>query len=200
MELRAMRPFGAIRSFLPRVIGALVLSASIVLLSMSPSRSEDAAPAADSPEHLCDVLAASPFDRTKPAGIAGVETGSIDSKKAIPACRDALAKHPDDPRLAFQLARALYKDSSRAAIDEAVKLYRQAAEAGSALGMNNLGVMFDFGDGVGADKAEALKWFRKAADAGNLAAMRSLGDAYERGDGVAKDEAEAKRWYAKAQQ
>ena len=47
----------------------------------------------------CDDLAASPYDDTRPAGIAGVEPDEIDVEKALPACMAAHEANKDDPRL-----------------------------------------------------------------------------------------------------
>jgi TPR repeat protein len=64
--------------------------------------------------------------------------------------------------------------------------------------MNELGVMYADGQGVGKDEAEAVRLYRKAADLGNTDAMNHLGDMYFYGRGVAKDEAKAVDLYRKA--
>ena len=64
---------------------------------------------AGAPATDCDRLAASPQDPGRPSGIAGVPSDAIDEEKAVPACRQALAAHPGDPRLSMELARALEK-------------------------------------------------------------------------------------------
>ena len=46
---------------------------------------------------------------------------------------------------------------------QAAAWYRNAAEAGNAIGMNNLGVMYENGSGVQQDKQQATYWSRKAA-------------------------------------
>ena len=61
---------------------------------------------------------------------------------------------------------------------EALKWYRKAAEEGSSLAQNVLGIAYKDGNGVAKDRAEALKWFTKAAEQGNEDAkkgLRSLG-------------------------
>jgi hypothetical protein len=50
-----------------------------------------------------------------------------------------------------------------------------AADAGSAVGLDNLGTMYDQGQGVPKDDAQAASWYRKAADAGNADGMNNLG-------------------------
>src|SRR4051794_9450049 len=73
------------------------------------------------------------------AGI-GVEHGSIDAARAIPACRGALVRFPDSARLQFQLARALNNEEQ---FDEAARLFRQAADKGNVEAMVNLGLMYE---------------------------------------------------------
>ena len=61
---------------------------------------------------------------------------------------------------------------------EAVRWYRKAADRGSAVAQNNLGVLYAQGKGVAPDMAEAYFWFALAAAApagagqGNAAANR----------------------------
>jgi uncharacterized protein len=144
----------------------------------------------------CDRLAASPEDASRPVGVAGVKLDLVDAAGAVPACRAAMAVSPNDPRVAMQLGRALQQAGGADA--EALALYRKAADAGNAVGMNNLGSLYEKGLGVTKDAAEAARWYQKAADAGNALGMRNLGLLYENGLGVTKDAAEAARWYQKA--
>jgi TPR repeat protein len=72
---------------------------------------------------------------------------------------------------------------------------KKKAEAGDATAQNNLGLMYDNGNGVPKDYAEAVKWYRLAADQGLAAAQLRLGLMYDNGDGVPKDSAEAVKWY-----
>src|SRR5271163_2770456 len=143
----------------------------------------------------CDRLAAARFDATRPAGIAGVEYDQIDAARAVPACRAALIANPADPRVEYQLARALDKAGAAA---EAVRWYRKAADAGEPGGMSDLGFMYQHGTGVAKDATEAVRWYRKAADAGEPKGMSNLGIMYRDGAGVATDAAEAVRWFRKA--
>ena len=75
---------------------------------------------------------------------------------------------------------------------------RLVLEQGNAKAQNNLGVMYDNGEGVIKDAAEAVKWFRKAAEQGYAYAQNNLGVMYEYGNGVIKDAAEAVKLYRKA--
>jgi TPR repeat protein len=57
---------------------------------------------------------------------------------------------------------------------QAVAWYRKAAEGGDALGMNNLGVMYETGRGVPKDLNEALAWYGKASALGDEKARQNL--------------------------
>ena len=81
---------------------------------------------------------------------------------------------------------------------EAYDFLKKAAEQGNADAQNNLGVMYQYGEGVSQDKAEAVRWYRKAAEQGYAAAQNNLGVMYDNGEGVSQDKAEAVRWYRKA--
>jgi TPR repeat protein len=72
------------------------------------------------------------------------------------------------------------------------------AEQGDAQAQFNLGVMYDYGQGVTQDDKQAVKWYRKAAEQGHPSAQTSLGVMYGRGQGVRQDDKQAVKWYRKA--
>jgi TPR repeat protein len=72
---------------------------------------------------------------------------------------------------------------------------RVRAEAGDADAQNNLGFMYDFGEGVPQNYAEAARWFRLAADQGHADAQGMLGVLYNTGRGVPQDNVQAHMWY-----
>jgi TPR repeat protein len=78
---------------------------------------------------------------------------------------------------------------------EAMRLMRQAADAGSAEGQTYVGYFYEKGLGVPQDYAEALGWYRKAAALGYPAAQRNIGNFYEQGLLVQRDYGEAMRWF-----
>jgi TPR repeat protein len=80
----------------------------------------------------------------------------------------------------------------------AVALLQQAAGAGDAESMNQLGELYRQGRGVAQDDGQARDWYQRAAGAGNAAAMNSLGNLYYHGLGMARDYGQARRWYQKA--
>ena len=81
---------------------------------------------------------------------------------------------------------------------EAILYFKQAADLGEALGQYQLGVCYQVGIGVTANKATAVAWYRKAAEQGLAEAQFMLGLCYEDGFGVPEDNAEAIKWLRKA--
>ncbi len=72
---------------------------------------------------------------------------------------------------------------------------RPLAEQGDGDAQNNLGIMYDYGQGVPQDDAKAVEWYRKAAEQGNAGAQYNLGVMYGKGQGVPQDYAQAHMWY-----
>ena len=83
--------------------------------------------------------------------------------------------------------------------DEAVEMYRMAAEQGNVDAQVQLGHFYLTGDaGLKYDFVEAARWYRKAAEQGHALAQIRIGALYECGYGVSQDFVEAARWYRKA--
>jgi TPR repeat protein len=143
----------------------------------------------------CDRLAASPYDSTRPSGVTPVDFGSIDTVAATLACNNAMTRHPEIARFAFQAGRTAY---ARKDFAKAVDLYRAAIAKGSAAAMVGLGSLYSGGQGVPEDYAEARKLYEKAASLGDALAMNSLGEIYYYGQGVTVDHVEARKWYERA--
>jgi uncharacterized protein len=80
----------------------------------------------------------------------------------------------------------------------ALREWRPLANQGYAAAQNNLGVMYDQGQGVPQDYAQALHWYRQAAKQGHAGAQYNLGVLYHHGRGVPQDYAQAIQWYRKA--
>ncbi len=95
----------------------------------------------------------------------------------------------------FEDALAAYDKGDYAT---ALRLWRPFANQGYAAAQNNLGFMYEKGEGVPQDYAQALAWYRKAANQGYAAAQFNLGLMYHRGEGVPQDYAQALAWYRKA--
>ena len=62
---------------------------------------------------------------------------------------------------------------------------RKAAEQGEAKAQNNLGYMYDQGEGVPEDDSEAVKWYRKAAEQGHAWSQVQPGRHVRQGQGRA---------------
>lgn len=170
---------------------------------------------------LCDSLAASPADLTRPETVPGVPFGSIDTARAEPACRAAW-EADGAPRAAFQLARALYQNGHVAeaadfyesaafeghieakiglaqslidiAEERAFALNEEAAAAGSVNGLYNLGVMATAQGDVDA----AVDYYLQAIVMGDAEAAYNLGVLYDEGELVFRDVHRARGAYEDA--
>jgi TPR repeat protein len=70
---------------------------------------------------------------------------------------------------------------------KALKWYRRAAEQDQPQAQNNLGYMYENGEGLPRDYQEAFKWYRKAADKGDPEAQNNVELMYKNGFGVPRD-------------
>lgn len=80
----------------------------------------------------------------------------------------------------------------------ALPYFFEAAEAGNAKAMAELGRMYVNGWGVEQDYEKALEWTYKAIDQDNADAQATLGFMYSQGYGVELDYKKAAEWYSKA--
>jgi hypothetical protein len=138
----------------------------------------------------CDRLAAMPYDTGHPRSIAGLEVDKINVAAAAPACNDAMQRYPDVMRFALEAGRVA---TARKDYAEARRLYEQAAAGGYAMAFNNIGALYEGGNGTPVNYVEAARWYQKAADAGEPIGMVDLGWQYNTGHGVKRDYAEARR-------
>ncbi len=143
--------------------------------SQAPNASVSAHLTQDAPLTDCDALAANDFDPQHNA--KGVPIEKINPALAIPACESAVRQYPNSGRLMAQLARAYYKNKD---FKSAFVQIQKAAEQGYAIAQNNLGALYENGQGVAKDAGQAIAWYRKAADQGlallaqnNLAAFEA---------------------------
>ena len=111
----------------------------------------------------CDEVAANPSDPKLPTNAKGVEFDEIDAARAVIICRDVLKSSPDNPRMQYELGRAL--DAAQK-YDQAMNYYRKAAAAGYAIAMFSIGDLYEKGDGVETDLSAAKTWYQKAVDGG----------------------------------
>ena len=78
--------------------------------------------------------------------------------------------------------------------EEKLSKTKRDAKAGHAGAQNNLGVMYENGDGVPKDLAKAVEWWQKAAAQGNAIAQYLLGRMHWLGEGVSKNHVLAYAW------
>ena len=79
----------------------------------------------------------------------------------------------------------------------AVEYYQKAADMGDASATVNLGVMYEYGNGVDKDPKRAVECYQTAADMGDARGQAYLAIMYRDGNGVQKDYAKAveySRW------
>ena len=77
----------------------------------------------------------------------------------------------------------------------ALQEWKPLAEQGYAFAQYNLGILYEYGNGVPKDYVEAVKWYRLSAEQGYAISQYSLGLMYNNGYGVLKDKAEAVKWW-----
>jgi hypothetical protein len=135
---------------------------------------EHATANADDPGAMCDQLAGDPFDPHKRG--PGVPFDNIDAERAIPACRAAVEVAADKPRFGYQHGRALEYYANKP--EEAVALYRSAAENGYPAACDYLGDDYKDGSGIEKDDTKALLLYRQAADGRYVPALSEVGRLY----------------------
>lgn len=82
--------------------------------------------------------------------------------------------------------------------EEALRLYRLAADKNEPYAMYSVGWQYAHGQGVHTDAKEAYRWYLRAAKYGSSLGMNELGNCYDEGKGVGRDREEAVKWYGKS--
>ena len=120
--------------------------------------------------------------------------------EAVECFARGLQCEPNHPALLFYLGLAYYQGVGVPSSDlaRAVAWWHLAAQQGCAQAQNNLGRVYEQGEGVQADYARAVYWYRRAADQHHATAQYNLGVTYELGRGVARDLRQAATWYQRA--
>ena len=95
----------------------------------------------------------------------------------------------------FEQAMAAYNAGN---YKQAFHLLQPLAQQGDAMAQNNLGAMYNNGQGVVQSYQQAMTWYQKAANQGSAAAQFNLGVMHEKGRGVAQNYQQAMMWYQKA--
>ncbi|TKT74235.1 peptidoglycan-binding protein [Aquamicrobium sp. LC103] len=127
---------------------------------------------------------------------------SVSAATAAPAMEEeaAVAPTPVTPAEAAQEIGAAAAGEAVAAIplEAGPVALREAAAAGDAKALYEIGNRYAEGQGVETDLAKAASWYERAAELGLAPAQYRIGNLYEKGIGVARDVAKAKTWYQMA--
>lgn len=87
------------------------------------------------------------------------------------------------------------EQSDKKNYEEAVRLFRIAAEGENPEGQNGLGFCYEKGYGVPQSYTQAEKWYRLAAEQGYAKAQYNLGVCYLHGRGVVQSYSIAVKWF-----
>lgn len=136
------------------------------------------------PDQICERMATHPRDAT--ANAAGVPLSELarNAEAAIGSCQRATFAHPEMPHYIALLARSMAAAGRR---DEAVKLYREAAERGDLRAMVSLGLLLETGDRVPKNVQKAIALYEKAAAKGSPDGAINLAVAAMQGIGTPRD-------------
>jgi TPR repeat protein len=132
--------------------------------------------------------------KAKAAPAATVKTPAKAQSTTVTALK-APAKAPSGIAAIEKQADALETEKK---YPEALALYLQAANRGSAKSQDEVGRMYANGWGVTKDYTQAMTWYQKAAAQGNARAQYGIGLRYLYGQGVDKDYTQAMTWFQKA--
>ncbi len=97
--------------------------------------------------------------------------------------------HPLDSEAAFRYAKILNEGLGNIPQNSltAVHWYQYSANLGNTKSQNNLGVMYEKGEGVALNIDNAIFWYSKSAEGGNILASRNLGLLFYFGVNIKKD-------------
>ncbi len=156
----------------------------------------------------CDRLAAAEHDRARPPEVPGIALDKVEADDAIAACTKSVEANPRIIRFLFNLGRAHFKRGGELGPDDAEQVvhfrrarlaFEDAQKRGYLAALNNLAIIYDAGDGVGADEKRADELWKSAAQQGHPLAMYNLALRYQSGKGgIQRDHAQAYEWFVKA--
>ncbi|MBA3448458.1 MAG: SEL1-like repeat protein, partial [Pseudaminobacter sp.] len=149
-------------------------------------------PAAE-PEAVTPVVAEP--EETAPAEAAGDTVRSIPVAPVTAATDPLPAAEPlsTDSALAAEPAPTLPEIS--VPLEAGPVALREAAEAGDAKALFEIGARYAEGRGVKTDNAQAAQWYEKSAEMGFAPAQYRIGNFYEKAIGVGRDIQKSKTWY-----
>ena len=159
--------------------GAHIDDAKALIASLRAAEQESS-----SPELACERLATHPHDAT--ASVNGVDMDALEknAQVAVEFCRQAAEAHPEIAHYQALLARASF---AAGRYDEALALYRGAADANDARAMVSLGLLLETGDHALKDLKAAYALYEKAAERGSADGALDLAVALTTGKGINVD-------------
>jgi TPR repeat protein len=149
----------------------------------------------------CEMLAASPLDKERPANVPGVAVADMNADAAVAACKTALASNPQNLRIMYDLARAFNKTGKEP--EQMFQLYLKSSASGNPVALNNLANSYIEGLGTAKDEAKGYQLRCDAAARGLAIAMSFCGDNYRFGQ-IKNDNSDDENqkigfgWYQKA--
>lgn len=150
---------------------------------------------------LCDKLMAMemqfapgiPDNPDTPQGLKLIHWEEMEYEKAIPPCRFAANAFPNEPRMSYNLGRALAFTKN---YEEGYRWYEKAAYQGYPAAQYSFSYAFLSDEyGYAKDLDARVNWLRKAAKQGHLMAAYDLAYAYRTGSGVSLNVEAAVHWY-----
>ncbi len=181
-----------------RFIAFMALAATLAALAACDVPTDDAPDArgpqaSDGTVTECDRLAAygQDYDRKAPP-VGDSKVYIVD--KAEDACREALREHPDQPRILFQLSRALFLRQLPKPTEEVHRYLRKAANLGYPAAQYFLYRLYESEYLDSGDSSEPMRLLREAASAGHQDAQVGLAgklDSFENKSNIE----EAIDWY-----
>lgn len=82
--------------------------------------------------------------------------------------------------------------------EQALDILEPLARRGNSDAQIMLGLMYDYGHGVGQDTLKAIDWYTRAANQGRPVVQHDLGVKYFQGKGIERDYLQAARWWEQA--
>jgi TPR repeat protein len=136
-------------------------------------------------EKQCDLLAANPNDQNRVGEGVPYDALKVQAKDAIEACEIATKQNPREPRLQYQLARALqFSDRKRAFV-----LLQKLVVNRYPAAFDNIGWIYLVDQ---KNPHEAVNHFRMGTDLNDSDSMVSLAEMYDRGYAAPRSPAETK--------
>ncbi|MBZ9992519.1 peptidoglycan-binding protein [Mesorhizobium sp. BH1-1-4] len=167
-------------------------------MASGPSTTAPDAMASAAPAPIAPMTAAPTLTDPTPATIAGVTQATDADAQPAPAAPVATEATANDTTGAVA---PMDKPAATAAAkfdipaDAGPAALRDAAAAGDAKALFEVGSRYAESRGVKEDMATAAKWYEKSAELGFAPAEYRIGNFYEKGIGVARDVKKSKTWY-----